>query len=418
MKLCVTPCDIKGEIGAIASKSYAHRAIICAALADEKTSLYIRETSKDIDATLSCIKAMGAEVICDDRTYHITPITKKEKRCILDASESGSTLRFLIPVAAALGINAEFKGFGRLPERPLHPIINLLKEKGIEFSGDSLPFEINGKLSPGEFKIAGDISSQFISGLMFALSYLSGESTINLTSRLESKAYVDMTIDVLSKFGAEIKENSAGYIVKGKGFLTSPKEYIIEGDWSNAAFFIVGGALSGDISLSGLNINSKQSDKKILDILKLAGADISCEDNEIHIKKSKLKPFCFDFSECPDIFPIAGILACGAEGKTTLSGAKRLRIKESDRIEATKKLILDLGGRAEDTEDSLIIHGKGFLNGGEVSSFNDHRIAMSAIIASLICKNSVILEGAEAIDKSYPDFISHFESLGGKINVI
>ncbi len=418
MKLCVTPCDIRGEIGAIASKSYAHRAIICAALADEKTSLYIKETSKDIDATLSCIKAMGAEVVCKDKTYHITPITKKQNKCLLDASESGSTLRFLIPVAASLGINAEFKGAGRLPERPLFPIINLLKEKGIKFSGDFLPFEMSGNLSSGDFQIAGDISSQFISGLMFALSYLSGDSTISLTSKLESKAYVDMTIDVLSKFGAEIKETSSGYIIKGKGFLRTPKEYIIEGDWSNAAFFIVGGALSGDISVSGLDINSKQSDKKILDILKLAGADISTQDNKLHIKKNILKPFNFDFSECPDIFPIAGVLACYAEGKTTLSGAKRLRIKESDRIQATKNLIQSLGGYAEDTEDSLIIHGKGYLQGGEVSSFNDHRIAMSAIIASLICKDNVIIDGAEAIDKSYPDFISHFESLGGKTNVI
>ncbi len=417
MKLCVTPCDIKGKIEAIASKSYAHRAIICAALADKETSLYIKETSKDIDATLSCIKAMGAEVVCEGKTYRITPVHIKEK-CILDASESGSTLRFLIPVAASLGINAEFKGSGRLPERPMHPIINLLKEKGMNFSGDLLPFEINGKLSSGDYEIAGDISSQFISGLMFALSHLSGESTIKLTSKLESKAYVDMTIDVLSKFGAEIEENSSGYIIKGKKFLTSPKEYTVEGDWSNAAFFIVAGALSGDIIVNGLDTDSKQSDKKILDILKLAGADIDCQNNKINIKKSKLLPFSFDFSECPDIFPIAAVLACGAEGKTILSGAKRLRIKESDRILATKKLILDLGGYAEDTEDSLIIHGKGFLQGGKASSFNDHRIAMSAIIASLICKNNVILEGAEAIDKSYPDFISHFESLGGKTNVI
>ena len=417
MKLCVTPCDIKGEVGAIASKSYAHRAIICAALADKKTSLYIGETSKDIDATLSCIKAMGAEVIYEDKTYHITPITKTEK-CILNATESGSTLRFLIPVAASLGINAEFRGSGRLPERPMLPIINLLKEKGIIFSGDFLPFEINGKLSSGEYKIAGNISSQFISGLMFALSHLSGESNINLTSKLESRAYVDMTIDVLSKFGAEIKETSSGYNIKGKGVLTSPEEYKVEGDWSNAAFFIVGGALSGDVSLNGLDINSKQSDKKILDILKLAGADISIQNNKIHIKKSMLSPFSFDFSECPDIFPIAAILACGAEGKTILSGAKRLRIKESDRILSTKELITNLGGYAEDTEDSLIIHGKGFLKGGEASSFNDHRIAMSAIIAALICKDKVILNGAEAINKSYPDFISHFESLGGKTNVI
>lgn len=418
MKLSVTPCDIKGEIGAIASKSYAHRAIICAALADDKTSLYIRETSKDIDATLSCIKAMGAEIIQIGKTYHITPIVKTENKCLLNAKESGSTLRFLIPVAAALGINAEFKGSGRLPERPLFPIINLLREKDINISADALPFEISGKLSSGDFQIAGDISSQFISGLMFALSYLLGESAINLTSKLESKAYVDMTIDVLSKFGAEVEENSAGYIIKGKGLLTSPKEYVIEGDWSNAAFFIVGGALAGDISISGLDTGSNQSDKKILDILKLAGADTIIQNNKLHIIKNRLKPFEYDFSECPDIFPIAGVLACGAEGKTILSGAKRLRIKESDRILATKKLILNLGGYAEDTEDSLIIHGNGFLRGGNVSSFNDHRIAMSAIIASLICKDNVILDGAEAINKSYPDFISHFESLGGKTNVI
>ncbi len=418
MKVEIIPSSLTGSLSAIASKSDAHRAIICSALADDKTTILITETSDDIDATLSCIESMGATVLRNEKNFTISPVYEVKDGYVLDCNESGSTLRFLLPVSASLGKKASFTGRGRLPQRPMSPIINLLREKEIEFSGDTLPFTLNGKLESGEYRIDGNVSSQFISGLLFALSIVSGKSKIELISPLQSKAYVDMTIDTLKSFGIDIRVTDTGYEIEGKDKLISPKEYIVEGDWSNSAFFLVAGALSGDIKLRGLNINSNQSDKSILDILKLAGAEFKIENDGILVKKSEIEPFSLDVSECPDLFPILSVLACKANGKTTLYNAKRLRIKESDRIKSTKELILNLGGKAEETEDSLIIFGTGRLLGGKVQSFNDHRIVMSAFVASIICEEKVEIEGAEAINKSYPDFIRDFKGLGGKVNVI
>lgn len=418
MKVEIKPSDLSGKVSAIASKSDAHRAIICAGLADKKTSIYIKETSEDIEATLNCIKAMGANVLREDKNFIIEPVYEPMENYMADCGESGSTLRFLLPVAAALGKTASFRGRGRLPKRPMSPIIHLLKEKGIEFSEEVLPFTLNGRLNAGEFKIDGNVSSQFISGLMFALPLLDGDSTIELLSPLQSKAYVDMTEGVLEKFGAKIQKSENGYKIPSVKRYSSPLKYEVEGDWSNSAFFLVAAALDGEIEMTGLDLNSKQSDKTILDILKISGADFEVNDNSICVKKSRLKAFELDVSECPDLFPVTAVLACGACGKTTLYNASRLRIKESDRITTTKELILGLGGKALETEDSLIIYGNGKLSGGSVNSYNDHRIAMSAFTASCICENKVVLDGAEAMRKSYPDFLRDFESLGGKANVI
>ncbi|MBQ3573589.1 MAG: 3-phosphoshikimate 1-carboxyvinyltransferase, partial [Clostridia bacterium] len=239
-----------------------------------------------------------------------------------------------------------------------------------------------------------------------------------LISALQSSAYVDMTLNVLNKFGADIERSGDEFLINPIGTYKSPKEYIVEGDWSNAAFFMVMGALGGEITIKNLSLNSSQSDKRILDILKLSGVKFETSAGAIRVYKSKIKPFDYDVSQCPDLFPIMSILACGAEGKSTLYNAKRLRIKESDRITTTKELILNLGGRAEETEDSLTIYGNGKLEGGRVNSANDHRIAMSAFAASSISGGCVVLERAEAMDKSYPSFIEDFRSLGGMASVI
>ena len=418
MEVKVTPGSVSGNIKAIASKSDAHRAIICAALSDDKTSIHISVTSQYIIATLSCMEAFGAKVEKNGTEYIITPVKEVLENAVIDCNESGSTLRFLLPVAAALGKGAKFLGRGRLPERPIGLIVDLLKEHGISFSAEKLPLEIHGKLTPGEFKIEGNVSSQFISGLMFALPLLEEKSKITLLSPLQSKAYVEMTISVLRKFGASIERAEDGFIVNPIGAYKSPGEYIVEGDWSNCAFFLVGAALAGDVKMTGLDFNSKQSDKAILDILKMAGADVKITEDGIAVSKSELKPFSMDFSECPDLFPISAVLACGAEGKTTLFNAGRLRLKESDRIKTTKRLIDGLGGKVKETKDSLVIYGKQKLRGGSVFGFNDHRIVMSAFIASTICDGEVIVSGAEAVNKSYPDFIKDFESLGGETDVI
>ena len=351
MQVRINPTKPNGTVSAIASKSDAHRAIICAALSDCDTNISISHISKDIEATLNCIKEMGADVTKNDNVYEITPIKEQRENPVLDCNESGSTLRFLLPVLSVLGKGATFVGAGRLPERPMGLIIDLLKAHGNDFSAKSLPITVFGKTLPGTFSIAGNVSSQFISGLLFALPLLSKESKIRLTSPLESSAYVDMTIKTLKRFGADVSFNGNEYSVAPIGTYHSPKQYFVEGDWSNAAFFMALGALKGSVTVRNLNLDSDQSDKQILDVLKLAGVDVHVAQDEITVSKSPIKPFDFDVSQCPDLFPVMSILACGAQGKITLYNARRLRMKESDRIKTTKELILNLGGKAEETED-------------------------------------------------------------------
>ena len=418
MQVKIKPINPNGEISAIASKSDAHRAIICAALSDAKTNIQISHISKDIEATLNCIKSSGADFAIKDNIYEITPIKTPSQNPTLDCNESGSTLRFLLPVLSALGSGATFVGSGRLPDRPMGLIVDLLREHGNSFSSSQLPITVTGKTCAGAFNIAGNVSSQFISGLLFALPLLNENSIIILTSKLESSAYVNMTIDTLKCFGINVKKDENTFIINATENYISPKEYTVEGDWSNSAFFMVLGAIAGRVTIENLNFNSHQSDKMILDVLSLAEVRYTASGNEITVEKSEIKPFNFDVSECPDLFPVLSILACSAKGKSTLYNAERLRIKESDRIKAMKELILNLGGRVEETRDSLIIYGDGRLRGGTVDSYNDHRIAMSAFVASAICANDVILKGAKAIDKSYPSFIEDFKNVGGMVDVI
>ncbi len=418
MQVRIKPAKPRGEVSAISSKSDAHRAIICSALADDKTSIHISHTSKDIEATLNCIKKIGADFVKNGNKYEIAPIKEPVRSPVLDCNESGSTLRFLFPILSVLGEGATFIGSGRLPERPMELIVDLLKEHGNSFSSTRLPITISGKTTPGTFDIAGNVSSQFISGLLFALPLLREKSIIRLTSKLQSSAYVNMTIDTLKSFGINITQSENEFVVNPTDKYTSPHEYIVEGDWSNAAFFMVMGALGGNVSIKNLNLSSHQSDKRILHVLSLAGVDFTASDNLITVSKSEIKPFDFDVSECPDLFPVLSVLACGAKGKSTLYNAERLRIKESDRIKTTRELISNLGGNAEETDNSLIIYGNGKLNGGEAESHNDHRIAMSAFTASVICKNDIILNDAAAINKSYPTFMEDFNKIGGVSDVI
>lgn len=418
MQVKIEPIKPSGTVSAIASKSDAHRAIICAALADKKTNIYISHISNDIEATLNCIKGIGADFTKKNNAYVITPVNPPLQNPILDCNESGSTLRFLLPVISALGSGATFIGSGRLPERPMGLIVDLLKEHGNTFSSSKLPITVSGKTKGGIFTIAGNVSSQFISGLLFALPLLKDDSIIKLSSSLQSAAYVNMTVCTLKRFGVNIKQSEREFVINQKDSYTSPKEYVVEGDWSNAAFFMVLGAIGGKVTIKNLNLNSKQSDKILLEVLSLAGVNYTISNDEITVEKSEIKPFSFDVSGCPDLFPILSVLACGAKGKSTLYNAERLRIKESDRIKTTKELILKLGGKAEEASDSLTVYGSGKLSGGTVESFNDHRIAMSAFAASAICENEVILKDAKAIDKSYPSFIEDFISIGGKVNVI
>ena len=403
-----------GTVPAISSKSEAHRALICAALSDKPTNVICEYTNNDIDATVSCLNSLGANIVRNGKAFTVNPIKEPTDNATLDCGESGSTLRFIIPIIAALGVNAKINMHGRLPNRPLSPLYELLSENGVTLSPQgSNPLCISGKLKSGDYEIAANVSSQFISGLLFALSLCEGDSTLTLTGKIESKNYIDMTLDAQKMFGAQIEISENVYKIKGIGKYISQGECKIMGDWSNAAFFLCAGAMSKDsVCVSGIDINSSQGDKKILDVLFSMGANIQIAGDCVTVSPSELlHEASIDAAQIPDLVPIIATVASVAKGKTTIYNAGRLRLKESDRIESICAMITALGGDITPTDDGMVIVGKPQLLGGKVDSFADHRIAMSAAIASTVCKNPVTIVGCEAVNKSYPDFFSHFDSI-------
>lgn len=405
MDLKITPRSLKGEVIVPPSKSVAHRMIIAAALADGTSTISNLSGSADILATIGCMKALGADIKLNGDTAVISGIGSVPGSAVLDCNESGSTLRFLIPVACALGVNTEFHGGGKLPQRPITPFLEEFPKHGITFdlskaeSGCSLPCSVSGKLTAGRYEIDGGISSQFITGLMLALPLLDGDSEIILTSRLESKPYVDITMGVLRDFGCVVTEFSGGYSVKG-GSRLKPFSGSVEGDYSQAAFFYVANSLGSDIKISGLNENSSQGDKQIAEICR------AYSENRA--------PFEIDCSDIPDLVPILSVLGCFCKGKSRIYNAARLRIKECDRLAAMEDCLNRIGGKVSSTEDSLIIEGVESFNGGEAVCYNDHRIAMSMAVAATRCTSPLIIRGAECVRKSYPDFFDVYRSIGGE----
>ena len=403
MDKLLIPSPLKGSVDIPASKSVAHRLIIAAALAEGESVITNVYPSKDILATIGAVKALGADVALEGDTARIRGIKEHPAEAVIDCCESGSTLRFVIPIAAALGVKAEFFGRANLPNRPITPFLEELPNHGAAFDyHNTMPFTVSGRLTAGEYRMGGDISSQFITGLLLALSAVHGESRITLTSRLESRPYVDITVDCLRKFGCEVEEDRDGYTVRG-GRLKAC-DLRVEGDWSQAAFFEVANALGSSVTINGLNVNSYQGDKKILEI---------CRE-VVYNKNSVLKCFEQDCSDIPDLVPVLAVLGCFCEGESRLTGAGRLRIKECDRLAAMEKNLNLLGGQVTSTEDSLIIKGvgSGNLKGGvTVKTFSDHRIAMAMAIASTRCDKPVRVSGAECVSKSYPGFWEDYERL-------
>lgn len=417
MTVSVKASSVSGKVTVIPSKSVAHRLLICAALSDAPSEIACNASSKDIEATVACLRALGAEIEEKDGIFRVKPIEKPLGGEIF-CGESGSTLRFLIPVAAALGEKTVFTGAGRLPERPCMPLVTALRERGAEIEYDGrLPMTVRGGLKAGGFSIAGDISSQFITGLILALPLLGGACEIEITGKIESRPYIDITLDCVRKFGIEVslEENKIRF---GGGKYRAPKERLtVEGDWSNAAFWLCLGALTErGITVSGLARESLQGDRAVAEILSRFGAEVSWNGGDIAVRREKLCATDIDAAEIPDLVPVLSVIAAVAEGKTRIYNAQRLRIKESDRIESTLALLRALGADAEETEDGLEIIGKKKLTGGAVKSFNDHRIAMSAAVASAVTDGKVTVSGAEAVRKSYGDFFEILRSLGAEIN--
>ncbi len=496
MNIKITPQQLNGTIEAIPSKSHAHRLLIAQKLAalqggGQEDPLAIPTFSEDIDATKGCLAQLDEELPR------------------FDCRESGSTIRFMIPVAMALKDEAVFAGSGKLPQRPLSPLKEEMERHGCSFemlaaakgaagalncataSGRGVTSEIcriRGRLQPGKYELAGNISSQFITGLLFALPLLNGDSSLQLTTKLESAGYVDLTLQVLREFGIEIREvrekitdedanagkkvviseraaeqadslsltanseadlegiseanlesNSENYLIRyeipGNQIYREPEGLKVEGDWSNAAFWLVAGALGGNITCTGLNPDSTQRDKEIVTVLEKMGAKIERKNTAYHIagNDAPLHGETVSAAQFPDLVPVMAVAMTGASDVSSITNAERLRIKESDRLATVCDFLTILGTDIRQTEDGLIIHENKNntdpsgtaahcpappLSGGTVSSHNDHRIAMAAAVASCRADGPIVITGAEAVKKSYPDFFTDFVKLGGKIEIL
>lgn len=396
MDISVNLRNLNGSIKVIPSKSYAHRILIASALSDKPTVIDSGIFSDDIRATVNCLRELGAIVTESDNKLTVEPVREKNKKVTLDCNESGTTSRLILPVASVLSEETIVTGRGRLPERPMDELVNALSGHGVSFMQTVMPINMKGAPHCGEYKIKGNISSQYISGLLFLLPLLDGESELVLTTTLESKAYVEMTLEILSMFGIEYKKTEKGYSTKPQKYI-SPGSASVEADWSNAAFFVAANKLGANINIKNLNEKSIQGDSAIRTLL----------------DSTKI-----DASEIPDLVPILSVLACARNEDTVIYNAKRLRLKESDRLFSVASALNVIGGNIEEKEDGLIIHGKGYLEGGISESFNDHRIVMSLSVASLISKNPIVIKNAEAVNKSYPGFFDELKKLGGDINVL
>ena len=418
MNIRISPAPLSGTIAAIPSKSDAHRLIICAALADRETKLHLPSSSRDIDATCACMRALGAKIRREGKDLLIRPIESIPENPVLDCEESGSTLRFLLPLAAALSDSVSFTGRGRLPERPLKDLMDAMGAHGVSFSAEKLPFTTKGRLRPGCFSISGSVSSQYITGLLLAASVMDGDSRILLTSPLESAAYVDITLHALRRFGIKAEALENGWLVPGGQCIQSAGALPVEGDWSNAAFPLAAGLLGGGITVTGLSMDSPQGDRAIVEVLKAFGADICVSDGAVSAKPGPLHGCTVDMREIPDALPALAVVAAYASGETHFINAGRLRLKESDRLTAVAALIRALGGEAEEQPEGLIVRGGRPLCCGEVDGFGDHRIVMAAAMAASAARSDTIIRGAQAVEKSYPAFFEHFNALGGMAHVL
>ena len=416
MVIEINPNVLSGTVRAPFSKSDAHRVLIASALCRDSTEICLSCESDDIQATVRCLEALGASLLeIGENRFRMNPILPQRGTLLsrLDCGESGTTLRLLLPVAAALGVNAEFAAQGRLPNRPLTELIAEITNHGCRFDGEKLPFTLNGKLTAGDYNLPGNVSSQYISGLLFALALTDGESRIILTTKLESAAYVAMTLNTLRAFDVNVSETDYGYFIAGNQDYKSPDVTVVEGDWSNAAFFLAAGVLGNPVTVTGLSESSLQGDKTICELLSRFGADVSLENDAVTVNAGELRGIDIDVSEVPDLFPVLAVVASAASGTTRLMNAARLRIKESDRIHTVANMLSSLGAKVQEKPDMLIIHGKGHLDGASVDGGGDHRIVMAAAVASLLCKTPVRISGAEAVNKSYPQFFNAFNAIGG-----
>lgn len=415
MNVTIQPGPRQGRVRIPASKSQAHRLLLCAALGEGETELLCGGLSADIRATMDCLRALGAGIWQEGERLRVKPIRTTPRSCALPCGESGSTLRFLLPQAGALGTEAVFHRKGRLPQRPLRPLDEELRSHGMKLREEGEALYASGKLTAGDYTLPGNVSSQFISGLLMALPQLPGDSRLTVTGDLESAGYVAMTEDTLAESGIRWQRTGQVWSIPGGQRFHLPRLCRVEGDWSNAAFFLCAGALSRrGVTVEGLSLRSSQGDQAVLRLLRRFGAEVTEREGAVTVRSGMLHGITVDAGPIPDLIPTLSVVAAASVGDSCMENARRLRDKESDRLEGTAALIRDLGGSARVEGDTLIIHGRGGLRGGNASVLGDHRLAMAAAIAACACRESVTVDDSRCVEKSYPRFWEDFRQLKGE----
>ena len=406
---CVTPPP---------SKSQAHRLLICAALGCEPCTIVCNAVNDDIMATMRCLNALGAKITYSSGVFDVTPVTVV-KGGTLDCGESGSTLRFLVSVAAVLGADATFVGAGKLPQRPMGALLDALAPHGVSFvrhTADELPLTCNGTLCGGKYSLPGNISSQYLTGLLFALPLAAEDSEIEVTDGLTSASYVTMTLDALRIAGIEVQQSGNIYRIKGGQQYRMPQRVVVEGDWSSAAFWVVAGVTGKrPVTVCGMNNDSLQGDSYIVDHLRSMGAFIECGEDGVVAMPSHLFGAELDCTDTPDLVPVLAVAAAVAQGTTVFTGVGRLRYKESDRLAAVKDLLAAFGIASQIGEDTFTVFGGEPVVAAAVDSYGDHRIAMSAAVMSAVASGVTTINGHTCVAKSYPSFFDDFAMLGGEI---
>ncbi len=421
MDMRITPRPLAGRVQVPSSKSMTHREIICAALSSGESVVDNVSLSKDIEATIRCLAALGASieevssVHAGRRAYCLSGgLRKMAGPVTCPCGESGSTLRFLIPIGLVSGNEVVYSGEGRLGERPLAPYYDVFQEKGICWAAaDGLPLRVEGRLPTGRYALAGDVSSQFFSGLLFVLPLLSGDSELVSTTPLESESYTALTESAMARHGVVVEKVGSGRWRIPGGQAYRPGRFTVEGDWSQGAFWLAAGLLGGPVLAAGLPADSAQGDRVIADILTRMGGRLTRTEKGLAAAASDLSGTVVDAEDCPDLVPVLAALAAVTPGRTVITNAARVRLKECDRLHAMASELTKLGAAIEERPDGLVIEGAARLSGGAVESWNDHRVAMALAAVSARCAGPLTIRGAECVAKSYPDFWEDFRRLGG-----
>jgi len=408
------PCgERSGAVAAPPSKSALHRLFILAATGERECEIISPTLPEDAEATLRCLHELGADTERTCRGVKLRPIsTGRGGTAVLRCGESGATLRFLLPLVGVMGREAVFVSEGRLPERPIEPLAAELRRHGMDVRREGARIFCSGTLRPGEWTMGGEISSQFVSALLMALPLLGGDSSLEITGRIESAGYIDMTERALRLAGICFERRGNTYLLPGRQCPALPSAVKVEGDWSGAAAFLAMGALSArGVCVSGLDADSAQGDRAIVGILRAMGAKVECAGDTVTVRMGALHGVNTDASQTPDLVPVLAALASLSDGRSVIYGAARLRLKESDRLSTAAEMLRTLGANVTEQSDGLLICGSPALRGGSVESFSDHRIAMAAAVAACGCERGVELRGADCVAKSYPLFWEDLSSL-------